>query len=338
MLLVAAVNGFFAGRQQSWTVFLINTVGAIVNALCAIPLILWNADDPMAAMRGAGYAPAIGSTVSAIFGLALMLRPRFQEEYHILSGWRFDRALFLRLMRFGIPNGLQYCIEGLAFTIFILLIGNIGRAELAASTLAFSLNLLTFLPIMGLGQGVEVLVGQRQGESRPELAARTTHAGAVLATMYMTILAVCYLTIPETIVWPFGAEMKPEEWAIVGPLIPILLRFIAGYSLADGANIIYAYALRGAGDTRFVTLVTIITSWPILVIPTYLCWKLNWGLLAAWGFATVYVVVLAGIFWLRFLGGRWKSMRVIETTVVDVEPAAAVTVQPVAEGQPESKA
>jgi len=318
MLLVAAVNGFFAGRQQSWTVFVINIIGAGVNALCAVPLILWNADDPRAAMVGAGYAAAIGSSVSAILGLFLLFRHKHRVEFNTVSGWRFDWTLFKRLMKFGLPNGAQFCIEGLAFTAFILFIGNIGRAELAASTLAFSLNLLTFLPIMGLGQGVEVLVGQRQGEGRPHLSALTTHAGAIIATIYMIALAILYISIPHLIVLPFAGEMQPEDWAAVGPLIPILLRFVAGYSLADGANIIYAYALRGAGDTRFVTLVTIGFSWPLMVIPTYLCWKLGWGLFVAWMFATSYVVVLAIVFALRFRGGKWRTMRVIETPVVEI--------------------
>lgn len=317
MLVVAGVNAFFAGRQHSWTVLLINGAGAASNALLAIPLILWNADNPEKAMAGAGWAAAFGSTVSAILGLILFLRPRYRAEFATGLGWHFDRALFLRLMKFGIPNGLQYSIEAAAFTAFILIIGNIGTAELAASTLTFSLNMLTFLPVMGLGQGVEVLVGQRQGEERPDLSARTTHAGALLATLYMFVIAVLYCTVPLAMIAPFKAEMKPEEWAAVGPMIPYLLRYVAAYSLADGANIIYAFGLRGAGDTRFVSLLTVGLSWPLWVLPTYLCYVYGWGIYTAWSFATFYVVALAIGFGLRFLGGRWRTMKVIESPVVE---------------------
>ena len=57
-LLLAAVNAFFAGRQRSWTVLIINVCGALSNALLAVPLILWQRDDPEAAMFGAGLATA----------------------------------------------------------------------------------------------------------------------------------------------------------------------------------------------------------------------------------------------------------------------------------------
>lgn len=328
MLLVAGVNAFFAGRQQSWMVLLINAVGAGCNALLAIPFILWNKNDPAAAMFGAGLAAALGSTVSAVLGLCLLFRRRYRQEYATVSGWRFDPALFRRLMKFGLPNGLQFCIEAVAFTAFILIIGNLGKAELAATTLTFTMNLLTFLPVMGLGQGVEVLVGRRQGEKRPDLSARTTHAGALMATLYMSAVAVLYITVPHLIVAPFAGEMEPGQWAAVAPLIPTLLMFVAAYSLADGANIIYAYALRGAGDTRFVSLIAIGTSWPLMVIPSWLCWKYGWGLYAAWGFATLWVVALAVAFGLRFLGGKWRTMTIIEHGVPEdvvetEEPAVA---------------
>ena len=312
MLLVAGVNAFFAGRQQSWMVLLINSVGAASNALMAVPLILWNKDDPAAAMFGAGLAAALGSSVSAVLGLGLLFRKRYREEFGTVSGWRFDPALFRRLVSYGLTNGSQFCIEAIAFTAFILIIGNLGKAELAATTLTFTMNLLTFLPVMGLGQGVEVLVGRRQGEKRPDLSARTTHAGAFMATVYMSAIAVLYITVPHLIVAPFAGEMQPGQWAAVAPLIPTLLMFVAAYSLADGANIIYAYALRGAGDTRFVSLIAIGTSWPLMVIPSWLCWKYGWGLFWAWGFATLWVVALAVAFALRFLGGKWRTMTVIE--------------------------
>ena len=326
MLLVGTVTGFFAGRGQSWTVLLINTVGSLANAACAYPLIALRAHDPAAAMAGAGYAAALGSSVAAVFGLCLLARKKYREEFATLSGWRFDRELFARFLRFGLPNGLQWMIEGLAFTAFILIVGNMGADVAAATTLTLTLNMLTFLPVMGLGQGVEVLVGRRQGEKRPDLSAATTWAGAKLATGWMAFVAVLYCTVPGWLAAPFAAEMKAEEWARVGPLVPVLLRFVAAYSLADGVNIILAYALRGAGDTRFVVLVAVALSWPLMVIPTYLVWQWGYGVEPAWGAATVYLAVTAGVYVVRFLGGKWRTMTVIEAAVPgvgQVDPADA---------------
>ncbi len=321
MLLVAVATGFFAGRGKSWTVLLVNSVGSLANAGFAYLLIARQAHDPVRAMAGAGYALTLGSWVAAVFGLGLLARHRYRAEFATLSGWRFDPALFGRFLKYGLPNGLQWMIEGLAFTAFILIVGNMGAEVAAATTLALSLNMLTFLPVMGLGQGVEVLVGRRQGEKRPDLSARTTWTGVKLATAWMAFVAVLYCTVPGWLAQPFAAEMPAEEWARVGALVTVLLRFVAAYSLADGVNIILAYALRGAGDTRFVVLVAVVLSWPLMVIPTWLVWRLGYGVEPAWAAATVYLAVTAGVYVVRFLGGRWRTMTIIEAAVA--EPGSA---------------
>ncbi len=328
-LLVATVSGFFAGRGRSWTVLLINVVGSAANVGFAYLLIARQAHDPLAAMAGAGLAFTAGTWVAAVFGLALLAHPRYRAEFATLSGWRFDRGLFVRFLTFGLPNGLQWLIESLAFTAFILIVGNMGADVAAATTLTFSLNMLTFLPVMGLGQGVEVLVGRRQGERRPELSARTTWTGVKLATGWMLFVAALYCLAPDWLAAPFAAEMKPDEWERVWPYIPVLLRFVAAYSLCDGVNIILAYALRGAGDTRFVVLVSVALSWPLMVIPTWLVWRYGYGVEPAWGAATVYLAVTAGIYVVRFLGGKWRTMTVIEPHAAEgAEPDAPERAEP----------
>jgi MATE family multidrug resistance protein len=319
MLLVSAVNSFFAGRGDSWTVLLINAVGMVTNAAIAYPMIVMQKHDPVAAMYGAGYAAALGSAVSALLGLALYFRPKYRHEFATLSGWRFDGSLFRRMMRFGLPNGVQWCIEGLAFTAFIIIVGNLGTNELAGTNLTFSLNLLAFLPVMGLGQGVEVLVGQRQGEGRPDLSAKTTWSGVRLATGYMVLVAALYCLIPGVMTIPFAHGMEPHEWAAVAPLIPFLLRFVAAYSLADGMNVILAFALRGAGDVRFVTIVSIALAWPVMVVPTWLASHYGWGIGVAWSSATAYVLSMALVFVYRFRQGKWRTMKVIEAAVAKPE-------------------
>lgn len=315
MLAVGAVTGFFAGRGKSWTVLLINSVGSAVNAALAFPLIAMQAHDPERAMFGAGLAAALGSAAAAVFGLGLMFRKQYREEFATLSGWRFDAPLFGRFLKYGLPNGLQWMIEGLAFTAFILIVGKMGPEVGAATTLTLSLNMLTFLPVMGLGQGVEVLVGRRQGEKNPDLSAKTTWTGAKLAVGYMVLVGLVYGLFPGFLTLPFAVEMKPEEWAAVAPLVPMLLRFVAAYSITDGLNIILAYALRGAGDTRFVVLVAIALSWPLMVVPTYFVYHLGLGVEWAWASATLYLGATAGVYVWRFVGGKWRTMTVIEAAV-----------------------
>jgi MATE family multidrug resistance protein len=102
---------------------------------------------------------------------------------------------------------------------------------------------------------------------------------------------------------------------------------VAIYSLLDGVNLILSFALRGAGDTRFVTMVALTLSWPIMIFPTIAAWYYGWGLYAAWGFASAYIMAQAIVFFWRFRQGKWKSMRVIEEAPLEeLVGASEVTV------------
>jgi MATE family multidrug resistance protein len=311
-LVTATVSAFFAGRGDSRTVLLINAVGLTVNGILAYAWINGVWGFPRMDIVGAGWATVVGSSTSALLALGLMLRPHHRRLYGTWDGRAFDSALFRRLLRFGVPNGIYVALEALGFTCFLVFIGRVGSAELAASSIAFSINLIVFLPIMGIGQAVEVLVGQRLGEDRPDLAERSTWTGLRVALFTTGILALTFVLLPGPIVALFAPNEPNGDWEQVAALVPGLLHFIAVYCLFDATNLVFSNALRGAGDTRFVTRAALGLIWSVLVVPTWATWYFHWGLHWAWTFAGLYIMSLAATFVLRFRGGKWRSMRVIE--------------------------
>ena len=312
MLLMAAINGFFSGRGQTWTVLGIEAVGTSINVVLAQILIFGRFGAPELGIVGAGWATVAGSWASATVAMALFLRPSLRREFRTLTGWRFEPELFLRLLKYGGPAGAQVFLDVLVFHVFIQLVGRLGEAVTAATTLAFRLNMVAFLPMMGMGQAISILVGQRLGADRPDLAERSAYTGLRWVFGYMTAVASVYLFFPGQLVGLFEGGRDPERFAAVAAIVPKLLVGVAIYSLSDAVNVSFSFALRGAGDTRFVSLLTFTLAWPIMVIPTFVIVQNGGNIYWAWGFATAYIVAMAGCFALRFRSGRWKSMRVIE--------------------------
>jgi MATE family multidrug resistance protein len=311
-LVVGAVGGFFAGRGDSRTVLGINAAGLVVNGLAAYALISGHWGLPALGIVGAGWSTVLGMTTSATVSLVLLFHPRYRKRYATVSGWRFDRDLFLRLMRFGLPNGLFQALDALGFTIFLQLVGRLGAEDLAATSIAFTLNLLVFLPVLGIGQAIEVLVGQRLGEDQPDLAARSTWTGLRVALLLTGVGGLAFVVVPEGLAQIFH-NTSDGHWEEIRTRIPVLLRFISVYALFDSTNLVFSFALRGAGDTRFVTRVAVGLSWPLMVLPSWAAWRYGWGLYWAWSFVSLYIIALATTFLLRFRQGRWRTMRVIET-------------------------
>lgn len=330
MLVMSAVNGFFSGRGQTWTVLIIEGFGTAVNVVLALVLIFGESGvphlgipgvpgTPALGIAGAGWATVVGSWAAAGLALVLFFRREYRKEYGSLSGWRPERDLFGRLMKYGGPAGMQVFLDVLVFNFFTQLVGRLGDAAMGATTLTVRLNMVAFLPMLGLGQAVCILVGRRLGEDRPDLAERSAYTGLKWSFGYMWIVAAIYLLLPGVLVSAFEPS-DPEErakFAAIAAIVPTLLVCVAMYSLADAINLTFAFALRGAGDTRFVTLVTFILAWPIMVIPTWLVVANGGNVLWAWVFATAHIFAMSVCFWLRFRHGKWKTMRVIEPGVAE---------------------
>lgn len=312
-LLIAAANSFFIGRGDSWTVLLVNATGFAVNATLDYALIFGHWGFPQLGMTGAGVATVAGSWAGALVALGLLFRPQFDAAFATVRGWKPEADLFRRLLRFGLPNGLQWALDALAFTFFINLVGWLGEVALAATSVAVTINIMAILPILGLGQAVEVLVGQRLGADAPELAEKTTWTGFQIGWAYMCTVALLFALFPEPFVYFFRST--DPKWTTVAAVVPVLLRFVAVYTVFDSMSLIFSFALRGAGDTRFVTAVSLLLAWPIMVLPTWLACIQGWGLYWCWAFASAYIIALGFTFLLRFLAGKWKAMRVIENVM-----------------------
>jgi len=311
----SAIAGFFSGRGKAWPVMWVNVLATALNIILDYALIFGKWGLPELGMKGAAIATVLSACFSFAIYLILFSRSGYESRYYTLRGWMFERPLFLRLMYFGFPSGVQFFLGMAGFTAFILLVGRLGTMELAATNIAFNINNLAFMPMIGFGMAVSVLVGQYLGKGKPDLAQRSVYSSFHLTFLYMASVAAAYLFVPNIFINPFASQADPASFAAIRKTTLILLRFVAIYSLFDALNIVFASAIKGAGDTRFVMFMIAIVSSLALVVPSYIALVLlQAGIYTAWTIASVYVSILGLIFLFRFLGGKWKSMLVIEQT------------------------
>ena len=309
----AALSAFFTGRGKTMTVMWVNFAVTALNIVLDYAWIFGHWGFPRWGIEGAAWATVIARVFGTAIFVVLIFRSENRRRFNTLGGWRPNPALFRRLMRFGLPNGVQFMLEILAFSMFIMLVGRLGAVELAATNIASNINTLAFLPMLGVGIAVSTLVGRHLGEDRPDLAEQSTWSAFHLATLYMGVMATGYVLLPHLFLMPFASGADAESFAPVWRVCVVLLRFVAVYSLLDGMYIVFSAGVKGAGDTRFVMMVSLLLSWTIMVIPVYLAVTYGRSLYLAWTFTSAYIVIIGIVFLFRFRGGKWKSMRVIET-------------------------
>ena len=318
MVVSAALSSFFTGRGRVRVVMTVDSLAALMNIVLDTLWIYGYCGFPRAGIAGAAWATVVALWFKAIEYLVLFLRPRYRREFGTWSGCRFDVELFGRLLRYGLASGLQLLIDVGAFWAFLMAVGRLGATELAATSPAFNVNSLAFMPVYGIGIATTTLVGQHMGAGRPALAALATRAAFVIAAVYMIVLGAIYVGLPDVVMlahWAAAKGADHTDLPRLRELTVMLLWFVAAYSFSDAMAVCFSAALKGAGDTGFVLAMAVLVAVLLVGLSWVALVQFHWGLWGLWGILTGVIFVQGLGFWLRFLGGRWRTMTVIEEPV-----------------------
>ncbi|MCA9218596.1 MAG: MATE family efflux transporter, partial [Planctomycetales bacterium] len=310
-IISVALSSFFTGISRTRVVMIVNAFAALMNIGLDVLLIFGFFGLPALGMMGAALATVAAQWIKVACYVYVIRREGLGREFS-MSNWRIDWKLLRRMFSYGGQSGLQVFIETGAFTVFVIVMGQLGEDELAANTLAFSVNMLAFLPVLGIGMAVSTLVGQQLGRDRADLAGRATYTALVMGAMYAGFMAILFVSIPEILLMAHLGSDSPEKFQRLRELSIVLLRFVACYTLLDMTHIVFVSAIKGAGDTKFVLVATVIISATAtgLGICGQQCW--DWTLYQFWIVLTSWICLLGVVYWLRFAAGQWQGMRVIE--------------------------
>lgn len=306
---------FFTGRGITRPVMIITVISVAVNIPLDYALIYGRWGLPELGIAGAGLATVSAWGVNCLLLCILIFSRDHEHQYGVRRCWRFDPLLFIRLLRFGIPGSLQFTLDILAFTLFILLVGRIGTLELAATNIVISINALAFMPSMGVSQGVSVMVGQALGRGRPDLARQAVWSAIHLLLAYILMIDLAFLLMPGAVLGPFLHLVPADSVAPITVLSVSLLRIVAAYLFMDALYMVFSGALKGAGDTRFLMASVGVSSLICMVLPVYLgITRYGMGIKGAWLCVLLFIGVLFLLAAGRYRQGKWQRMLVIEKT------------------------
>lgn len=309
------LSTFFTGRGLTRPVMLITFFAVMINIPLDYVLIFGYGRIPELGIKGAAIATVTAWLIEVIFLVVLIFTKKNNSHFGVFSGYQFDRNIFTRLMRFGIPGSLQFTLDILAFTLFVLIIGRIGKLELAATNIVISINSLAFMPSMGVSQGVSVLVGQALGRKRPMQAASYIWSAIHLLSAYIICLDLLFIFAPDFVLAPFISEQQTiADQLVIRELCKKLLLIISAYLIFDGLYMVFSGALRGAGDTRFMMKAIALISLVCFVLPVFVGVQFfGMGIISAWLLVVLFLVLLFLVSGWRYRSGAWKKMLVIES-------------------------
>jgi MATE family multidrug resistance protein len=220
-----------------------------------------------------------------------------------------------RLIRFGLPAGLELFLNVFAFNIFIQLMHSMGPDVAAAVTITFNYDMVAFIPMLGLGIAVTSLVGRQMGAGNPDGARKATYLALRVGYTYAFLMMLLFVFGAGLLVGVFSGGLGAEDAELV-ELAKAMLRLAAVYTLADITQLVFSGALRGAGDTRYVMYISVAVHWMLAVGAVILIRVVEAPPLRIWLFFIGFVIVLGAAIFGRFRSGKWESIKVIEDELI----------------------
>jgi len=322
-----ALANFFFGLQRPKVVTAAAIAGNVANVLANYIFIYGERGLPELGLPGvpgmpgfgvvgAAIGTAIGSTVEALVPLAMFLSRRLDAAYAIRRAWRPDLPAIRDIIRLGWAAGLQFGNEMVCWSIFMtVLAGGFGSAHMTAGWAAMRFVHMSFMPAVGLSTAATSLVGKHIGERDLGRAARSAHAAVFIAVVWMTVCAVVFVVFRNELTAVFIDDGTPQDLAAQIRRIGAEIFICAAiFQTLDAIGIVYTGALRGAGDTVFPGVLTVVLSWTVIVGGGYAMVRFFPQLEATgpWLAATAYIAILGVVLAIRFERGGWKRLHVLD--------------------------
>jgi MATE family multidrug resistance protein len=326
MAWLTALTMFFQaiGRPMIPTVtsFIAVGVNIVLNALLIFGLFGF----PRLEVQGAAIATVIALGLQCVLLQGIFLSRAVDSRYATRGAWRFDRVKWGELLRIGVPAGLTFFMDVATWGIFTsFIVGRFGEMQLAAHSVALAVMHLSFMPAVGLNHAIAPIVGKYIGAKDIPRAMARTHTCYKLAISYMTCMGIVAAIGGPVIIRWFLPHASPE----LVRTGHTLLMMAALFQAFDAINIVASGALRGAGDTRWMAIITFFMAYGcFLPVAGGLAILVGWEAPGAWVGATIYIIALSGFLFTRFESRRWQSIRVF----ADDDPEAAA--DPVIDAEP----
>lgn len=287
------------------TPLVVGVIANLVNVVGDYALVFGRLGAPELGAVGSAWATGLSSVVAAGLLGALWLRGWLR----IPAGrWRgsVTRTLSRRLLRVGLPTAAEQLSFHGGLLIFMGLVSSFGTPAITAYLIGVRVLAFCFVPGMGFAMAAATLVGQNLGAERPEGAVRAGWRGMAGAIGTMGVVGLSIVLCARPLADVFGAagqetvDLSVTFIWILGAAQPLMA---VEFALSG--------ALRGAGDTRFPFLTSMIGLFVMRLGGAFLVAEPFFGtIVAVWSCLLFDWGTKAALLTARFAAGRWQEIDV----------------------------
>jgi len=295
-----ATSAILRGLGDSKTPLFFLVIATITNILFDLLFILvfkWG-------IAGAAIATIISQ--GGAFITAVIYLNRTHSVFNL--SWRkleFNRFLFRKSINIGLPSGFQQTFVSLGMLALFRIVNDFGTDTAAAYSVAVRIDSLAALASMNFGAALSTYVGQNLGAKKPERVMAGLVATLKMSSLVSLGVTLVVIVFRHQLMAMFTSD--PEVIRIGAGYLVIVCSFYIVFS----AMFVIGGLLRGAGDTLIPMFITLFALW-FIRIPSSWFLSREMGVTGIWWAIPLGWAIGAGLSWIYYLRGNWKSKVVVK--------------------------
>jgi putative MATE family efflux protein len=273
----------------------------VLKTIIAYLFIFGIAGLPALGVRGAALGTCIGWVFESIMLVVLVYMRKTPLAANPLAFFRFDRPFLLRVLKTSMPAAINEVLWSFGITTYNAVYARIGTDAIAAVNINATIEELLFVLFIGLGNACSVMVGNKIGAGRKDVAFEYGRRFTILGVIVVLIGSMIVFSLRENIISLY--QISPSA---ADSLRGLMLVFALSSWIKVFNFMLFIGALRAGGDTRYAMFTELFSIWAVGV-PTALIGGFVLHLPVYWVYAMVLLeeIVKAIIIFKRFLSRRW---------------------------------
>jgi multidrug resistance protein, MATE family len=263
-------SGVFNGTSKPHIATLFSLIGLLLTAPLSYCFGLGKLGMPALGAFGVGLGAAVGSLIT--LGITFFYL-KYSRNYRQLKLFNFKKQGLGKwikdVLAMGIPVSAQRVGEVTAMFAITVLIGHLGKMQLASYQVALQFSFVVLMVGFGFTQASSILVGQSLGQGKPNNATKDALASIKIAFFIALTCSAVFVFFPHQLIHVFISDRIPHVKEIT-MLATALLAIVAISQVFDTVRNVATGALRGYRDTKYPMYLGFMSCWAIGVPLAYL--------------------------------------------------------------------
>ncbi len=256
---------------------------------------------PGMGVKGAAIAITTARLVGVVLFLFALLKNYEGISWKEIKSFRINLEMQKTILNIGLPAGIESFIFNIGKFVQQIIIISLGTASIAANTISWSVFGLLTIPGNAFSIVAMTMVGYSMGMEEYDEAGKIN--------IYLVKLAMVSKVAISLIVFPL-ASIIASAYSADAEVIMLTSQIIrinaVSIPLLWPVAFIVPSGLKGAGDTRFTMVVSVISMWTFRVLVGYiLSILLGMGVVGMWVAMCFDWIARGIIYYIRLLRGKW---------------------------------